>query len=284
MAPQKTMIGGMDMEHYFQKVAETYEDAVPIVKDIARAVVKRTPPITSNSTVLDNACGPGIVTGEIIKELPPNATPQLFAADLSPAMLEQLRRHEWGPKVQSQTMDAQDLQFPDDKFTHSFTNFALMAIPDPLKAVKHIYRTLKPGGTAALTTWKQLGYMAIFHDAQRKVKPDSEYLLGPRAISAEWASDTKLRTTLEEAGFQAKDIEITTETAIMSSDKWGTGLELMKGLLVNDVVQGWADTEKQEYNAAITEQFEHEKAHPRPTEMVAWVAIARKQPPDGMHM
>jgi hypothetical protein len=52
-------------------------------------------------------------------------------------MLEQLRKHDWASRVHSETMDAQDLKYPDDKFTHSFTNFALMIMPEPLKAVKH---------------------------------------------------------------------------------------------------------------------------------------------------
>ena len=276
MAPQGGLKPGMDSEHFFQKVAETYEDSVPIMKVIARNVIKRTPPITSDSVILDNACGPGIVTGQIIKESNSNPTPQFFAADLSPAMLEQLRKHDWASKVQAEVMDAQDLKYPDDKFTHSFTNFALMGLPDPLKAAQQIYRTLKPGGTAALTTWKHLGYMIIFHEAQRKVKPDSEFLPGPRAIAGEWMGDTKFRSTLEAAGFQAQDIEITTETATMSSDMWGAGLELMKNKLVSDIVQGWTDKEKEEYNIALKEQFELEHAHPRPTEVVAWAAVARK--------
>lgn len=283
MAPQGVM-GGMDVGDFFQKMAETYEDSIPIMKDIAQTVIKRTPPITSNSIVLDNACGPGIVTGQIMKQLPSNTSPHFFAADFSPAMLEQLRKHDWASKVQSEVMDAQELKYPDENFTHSFTNFALMAMPDPLKAAKQIYRTLKPGGTAALTTWKQLGYMVIFHDAQMKVKPDSECRPGPRGISGEWMSDTKLRSTLEEAGFQAKDIEITTETATMSSAMWNSGLELMKGVLVADVVQGWTDEEKEEYNGVLKEQFEHENTHPRPTEMVAWVAVAQKQPLDEAHI
>jgi hypothetical protein len=123
--------------------------------------------------------------------------------------------------------------------------------------------------------------MVIFHDAQRKVKPDSEYLPGPRGISGEWLGDMKFRSTLEAAGFQAKDIEITTETASMTSNMWVSGLELMKDVLVNDVVQGWTDKEKEEYNVALKEQFELENANTRPTEMVAWVAVALKQPLDG---
>jgi ubiquinone/menaquinone biosynthesis C-methylase UbiE len=285
MAPEESMKpGSADMEKFFSKVAETYEDSIPIMKDVARNVVKRTPPITSDSVILDNACGPGIVTGEIVKQCRPDTTPELFAADYSSAMIEQLRKHDWASKVQSEVMDAQDLKYPDDKFTHSFTNFALMAIPDPLKAAKQIYRTLKPGGTAAITTWKHLGYMVIFHDAQRKVKPDSRFLPGPRSIADEWMGETIFRSTLEAAGFQAKNIEITTETAVMSSDMGGKGLELMKNVLVNDVVQGWTDKEKDEYSVALKEQFEQEYANPRPTEMVAWVAVVRKEPLDGEHI
>ena len=276
MAPEQGTKPGMDMEHFFQKMAETYEDSIPIMKDIARSVIHRAPPITSDSIILDNACGPGIVTGEIIKQSKPDTTPQFFAADYSPAMLEQLRKHTWASEVHSEVMDAQDLKYPDEKFTHSFTNFALMAIPDPIKAAKQIYRTLKPGGTAALTTWKELGYMVIFHDAQRKVKPESNFLPGPRAISGEWMSDWKFRSTLEAAGFHAKDIEITTETASMSSDIWDSSIDLMKNMLVKDIVQGWTDKEKEEYDVALKEQFKLENANPRPTEMVAWVAVARK--------
>jgi len=268
---------GMAIEDFFQKVAETYEDEIPIMKDIAQSVVQRVTPITSDSVVLDNACGPGIVTGEIIKLAKPDTTPEFFAADFSPAMLEQLRKHDWGPRVHAEVMDAQDLKYPDDKFTHSFTNFVLMALPDPLKAAQQIYRTLKPGGTAALTTWKKLGYMVIFHEAQRKVKPDSVFLPGPIGIAtADWMTDWKFRSTLEAAGFQPKDIEITTETAIMSSDLWGSGLELFKPMIVKSIVQGWTDKEKEDYDVALKEQFAHETENPRPTEMVAWVAVARK--------
>ena len=276
MASQAGLKAGTDMDNFFQKVAETYEDAIPIMKDIARSVIQRVPPITSDSIILDNACGPGIVSGEIIKQSKPNSTPELFAADYSPAMLEQLRKHDWAGQIHSEVMDAQDLKYPDEKFTHSFTDFVLMALPDPLKAAKQIHRTLKPGGTAALTTWKKLGYMVIFHDAQRKIKPDSTFLPGPRGIAEEWMSDEIFRSTLEAAGFQAKDIEISTETAVMSSDMWGSGLELMKNMLVNDIVHGWTEEEKEAYNVALREQFELENANPRPTEMVAWVAVARK--------
>ena len=106
--------------------------------------------------------------------------------------------------------------------------------------------------------------MVIFHDAQKKVKPDSEYLPGPRAISAEWMSDMKLRSTLEASGFQPQNIKISTAEAVMGSDEWGPGLELMKGMLVKDIVTGWSDEEAKEYNVALEKQFAHETSRHRP--------------------
>ena len=41
------------------------------------------------------------------------------------------------------------------------------------------------------------------------------------------------------------------------------------------------DKEKEEYSVALKEQLEQENANPRPTEMVAWVAVVRKEPLDG---
>src|SRR5256885_11691603 len=209
-----------EMDQFFEKVAETYEDSFPFMKDVARNVIQRTPPLTSESVILDNACGPGIITGEIIKHTQPNTTPEFFAADYSSAMIEQLRKHDWASKVNAEVLDAQDLKLPDDKFTHSFTNFAVMAFPDPLKAAKHIYRTLKPGGTAALTTWKKTGYMIVFHDAQRKGKPDSRFLQTPFGIPEECQSDWKLRRTLVELEVQAKDMEITTRSVYVPMTHW----------------------------------------------------------------
>jgi len=211
-----------------------------------------------------------------MKQSFPGGTPEFYATDYSAPMIEQLRKKEWASKVHVSVMDAQELSFPDDHFTHSFTDFALMAIPNPEKAAKQIYRTLRPGGTAVLTTWKELGYMVIFHDAQKKVKPDSEFLPGPRSIGGEWMTDTKLRTTLEAAGFQSNHIKITTDQAVMSSDMWGPGLDLMKGVLIKDIVQGWTDKEQEQYNEVLDKQFDHENANPRPTTMVAWVVVARK--------
>lgn len=263
------------MEEFFARQAETYEEAVPIMKNIARNCIALIPPITSSSIVLDNACGPGTVTGEIMKQITPGVTPEIHAVDLSVPMIEQLKKKEWASKVQYSTMDAQELKYPDDKFTHSFTNFVVMALPKPVQAAKEVYRTLKPGATAVFTTWKELGYMSLFHSAQKKVRPDSELLPGPRVIPSEWMGAAKLRSTLEDAGFQSQNIEVTIDQEAMSS-MWGPGLDLMKGVITKDIVEGWTEIEQKQFGEAFEEQIAHEKRDPHQMQMVAWIAVARK--------
>jgi trans-aconitate methyltransferase len=70
---------------YEKNMAST---SVQVIKNIKKAVSEILPPITANSYILDNACGPGVVTREI-KHLYPHA--HIVAAEGSPAMLARVR-------------------------------------------------------------------------------------------------------------------------------------------------------------------------------------------------
>ena len=77
-----------------------------VAEEIARTI---SPPITTSSFVLDNACGPGIVT-EQIKLLYPDA--KILASDIAPVMIEQVKerieREAW-TDVEAVIMDGRDL-------------------------------------------------------------------------------------------------------------------------------------------------------------------------------
>ena len=115
-------------------------------------------------TILDNAYGPGIVTGEIRKNLPPSNIPQIHAVDFSPRMIDELRHkaefEKW-THVNAAVMDAENLTFEDDKFSHSITNFGIFLFLDPVKAAAEIYRTLQPGDVAVVTSWSKLGWLDL---------------------------------------------------------------------------------------------------------------------------
>lgn len=69
------------------------------------------------------------------------------------------------------TMPGEDLRFPDNHFTHSFTNQGIVFFKDGEKGAKEIYRTLKHGGTAIVTTWKYIPYVSIIQAGQKVATP-----------------------------------------------------------------------------------------------------------------
>jgi ubiquinone/menaquinone biosynthesis C-methylase UbiE len=115
------------IEAHFEKVAQTYEkDGQGLQNAICRTLLSMASelghPVTKSSVVLDNASGPGILTGELLKQCPPDEVPELHAADFSAAMIRVLDAKGWGEKygVKAAVMDAQVLQYPDEMFTHVF--------------------------------------------------------------------------------------------------------------------------------------------------------------------
>ncbi|KAK3172611.1 hypothetical protein OEA41_005935 [Lepraria neglecta] len=60
-------------------------------KEISRLGLRLAPPLASNSVVLDNACIPGFVTGEIESLLSAGARSKIHAVDFAPAMITTLK-------------------------------------------------------------------------------------------------------------------------------------------------------------------------------------------------
>jgi ubiquinone/menaquinone biosynthesis C-methylase UbiE len=114
-------------------------------------------PITSSSYILDNACGPGIASEQIKLKYP---EVKVMATDLSPGMIEsvgqKIKENGWS-NMETDILDVRSLStLKDQTFTHVITNLGLPVPNDPesgLKATKEIYRVLKVGGVAMLTTW-----------------------------------------------------------------------------------------------------------------------------------
>jgi ubiquinone/menaquinone biosynthesis C-methylase UbiE len=163
-------------------MAPIYEDTSAMLKEFASRMLHRDPPLTADAIVLDNACGFGIVAGEIPK-LPVASLPsEVYAADFSSEMIEILREKaerggadgERCGRVHAQVMDATTLSgYEDDFFTHSFTNFSVYVFPDADKGATKIYRTLRRGGrTAVVRTSQKLGFEYLFQEAQQALSPD----------------------------------------------------------------------------------------------------------------
>jgi ubiquinone/menaquinone biosynthesis C-methylase UbiE len=188
-------------------------------------------------------------------------------------MIEMLRKKNW-LGVKSDVMDAQELSYADNTFTHCFMNMGIFLLPDPEKGAVEIYRTLKPGGVAVITTIKQVGWVQIFQAAQKKVKPEAPLWKSP--LKEEWSTEEKLRSVTQAGGFKPENIDIkATESSVLSS-MMGDFFASMKDGVTKMTTKDWSEVEKERFKVVVKEQIENEMADPRELEIAAWVAVARK--------
>lgn len=273
MASLSNTEGGASGLHadYFDKAAGGYDKAKDSMAELARQVINFGPAIESTSVVLDNACGTGVITDTIVHGA--QVPLKLHAADIAPSMLSVLQKKNF-PNVQAELMDAQDLRYQDNMFTHSYTNLAIFLIPDSHKGAAEIYRTLKPGGTAILTSPRTLGWVKFFQRAQKAVRPDDPEWQGP--LSPEWRSEngsTKMRSVVEFGGFRAENVKIETCNAFGTYESVPD--ELIAGM--TQVLTGkWPEEDAKAFKTKLQQLAEEDKANPQPLEIALWVAVARK--------
>ncbi|USP76180.1 methyltransferase type 11 [Curvularia clavata] len=195
-------------ETFFEALAANYEAGTGgCARELVSHIVDILPPVDANSVVLDNACGNGMFSQELFVEYPDTPL-TVSCADIAPSMIELARRSvpQGNPssKVSFEVMPGEKLSFPDETFTHSVTSLGIFFFKDAAAGAREIYRTLKPGGTAVLTSWKVPGHLEPVYTADRAVKPEGPHFKWP--VDDAWFEGSHLTKTLENAGF--KDVEI----------------------------------------------------------------------------
>ncbi|KAL4772068.1 S-adenosyl-L-methionine-dependent methyltransferase [Aspergillus nidulans var. acristatus] len=246
----------------------------------------------NEAIILDNACGTGALTFELLLACPRNIKKmiEIHATDIAPSMITTLltkRATEYKDihseiQLHATPMDSQNLSFLDNTFTHIYMNFGIFFLPDPVRGVEEIYRTLKPGGHVYISTWKDLGYLETLREAQRVILSDSADT-GERGVffsqlyPEEWFTESKLRNTLIAGGFNESRTEILrTKTRITGMDVEG----LIETFLVpyskrmDDA--GWTAGERERLRAVIRGLLTEEQKNSASVEMEAFVGVAMK--------
>jgi ubiquinone/menaquinone biosynthesis C-methylase UbiE len=126
--------------------------------------------------IIDIACGSGLVSFRAAEQTGKNGF--VLANDISDGMIKLCRQIADEKKIANiafERMDAEDLKIDDNEYDTALCALGLMYVPDPLKALKEMYRVLKPGGRAVALVWGQrdhCGWADIFEIVDRRVSSE----------------------------------------------------------------------------------------------------------------
>ena len=160
--------------------------------------------------VLEIACGTGSVTGHLRKSLPRDA--QLVATDISSEMLEFAKRdlgHLQGLELRS--ADAMDLPFSSSSFEAVICQFGIMFLPDKRQGLSEIFRVLREGGTAYVSTWSDIAHNELLDVANQAIQALD--LKEPISFTGgcRYGDVDSIRADFEASGFQDLEFSVVTK-------------------------------------------------------------------------
>ena len=208
MADSTTAFVGSVPENYDRFMGPMFFE--PYAVDMAERL-----PIEGVESVLEIACGTGIVT-RAMRDILPSAA-RIVATDLNEGMIERARG-KFGPDdgIEFRQADATSLPFDDASFDAVVCQFGLMFFPDKLAAMGEVLRVLKPGGTLLFSVWDRMETNDIslaVHETMQNLFPDDP----PRFYSIPFGTNDAglIRSLLEDAGFA--DVQMMTVTKTSTS-------------------------------------------------------------------
>lgn len=169
---------------------------------VTRAIVEEAR-IVPGLRVLDVACGsgePAISIAMLLRE-----SGQVIGADVSPAPLqvaaERTQKHGLS-NVQFVQADVHRLPFEDMTFDRVVSRLGVMFFADLPRALREIYRVLKPAGRASLLAWgtMQQPYFHTTIGTVLSVLPEGR-VPAPAAAMFKFSEPGTLAHALEDAGF-----------------------------------------------------------------------------------
>ncbi len=122
--------------------------------------------------VLDVGCGPGALTGELVRRLGADA---VAAVDPSESFVAAARaRH---PRIDVRLSAAEDLPYSDGTFDATFAQLVVHFMNDPVRGLAEMARVTCPDGVVVASVWDLAGGRAPlspFWRAARELDPDAE--------------------------------------------------------------------------------------------------------------
>ena len=189
----------------WNEVARSYAEHVHPVTALYVEDALRLASPAPDERVLDVACGAGAVA------FPAAAKGnEVLAIDVAQAfvdMVQKRARAEGLHNLTAKVMDGQALRVPDASFDVVLSNFGAFLFPDRSRGFREMWRVLRPGGRAVVTSFvgpPENEWMALFGQAARETFPD---LAAPSPRFLELADADRFARELREAGFADVQVE-----------------------------------------------------------------------------
>ncbi|KAG4441384.1 hypothetical protein IFR05_003141 [Cadophora sp. M221] len=276
------------------KSAELFESIIGNTSEVVaqHILTSRLPPIQPNSVIHDNGCGTLQGTSQIFTSLSPSilSTLTIHATDSNPHQIAfsatKARTHNW--PVQTALMPSQALTFPPSTFDLSFTTFVIMGLDPTTRplAAQHLYRTLKPGGTAVVVTWASMPHDIPLKKAHLATRDEDK----AEKLRIQWGEELLLESMLsgfyKEGGFEEGKVDIRPFEMwheVKNLRAWAEGLWSFLG----DTESGWSEEDEERWEEAVDivvqEVGKGEDVYVRNEDgkggrlkFVAWVGLATK--------
>ncbi|KAK5207927.1 hypothetical protein LTR47_005842 [Exophiala xenobiotica] len=206
--------------------------------------------------ILDEACGTGIVSKHLMDALGDNSKKnlELTCADNADAMLKvmakRIETNGW-EKAKTAKSDGIDTKLPSSHFTHILLNFGPMIFSDSKKGMGECHRMLRPGGTLAMTSWEEVGWMPDVRAAMASdpelpgMAPDHQLRKAFSADGAKWDEEPWVHDFVSEMGFVDVRVEKVKHRSSLSNVTEFMGM--IQGVFMLLVNTQWTGEQKEKY-------------------------------------
>ena len=225
---EPTILTKRMIEQVFDDTAASYDRVGPsFFSQFGGRLIERIT-LARGSRVLDIATGKGAVLLPAARRV--GSKGQVTGIDLSGEILkeaEQIISAEGLTNVTFHKMDAEHLQFPDHAFDVVTCGFALQLFPDMPKALREMYRVLKPGGCVAMTVFNKTPppFDPGMSVAMRQAVAYGVGLHLPPQVGY---TPKEVETVLDQSGFHSVEMHSETNDMVYASleDWWAFALTL----------------------------------------------------------
>ena len=208
--------------------------------------------------VMDNACGGGILTSELLEMVKarPNQVKigRIVASDNDQAMLDYIHRYRCEPEwksVEVKRIDQQAVPLPDATFSDVFNNFGVFFCPDDAAALAETLRLLRPGGVAGFTSWKTIAWWSsVAMPAISSLIPEAPRLPEPSVVFpvGGWSDPAEFTSKLEKAGFRHVNVSEYSFTPNVEAEEFAEAA----GFLVQIIAKKfWSEKDNERFKGQI---------------------------------